>query len=48
MPANRGAATQLTSAAVNAFFADRASIFDGATNGTLTTTGYPGGWNPQP
>jgi pectin methylesterase-like acyl-CoA thioesterase len=39
---------QLTSADVDIFFADRASILSGATNGTLTTTGYPGGWNPQP
>jgi len=39
---------QLTSADVDVFFADRESILSGATDGTLTTTGYPGGWNPQP
>lgn len=39
---------QLTSGDVDVFFADRATILSGATNGTLTTTGYPGGWNPQP
>jgi pectin methylesterase-like acyl-CoA thioesterase len=42
------ASIQLTSADVATFFADRASILGGATDGTLTTTGYPGGWNPQP
>jgi pectin methylesterase-like acyl-CoA thioesterase len=39
---------QLSPANVATFFADRASIFGGATDGTFTTTGYPGGWNLQP
>ena len=39
---------QIPSADVDVFFADRESILSGATNGTLTTVGYPGGWNPQP
>jgi pectin methylesterase-like acyl-CoA thioesterase len=39
---------QLTSADIDVFFANRALILSGATNGTWTTTGYPGGWNPQP
>ena len=39
---------QLKSEDAAIFFADRASIFDGATNGRLSTTGYPGGWEPQP
>jgi hypothetical protein len=39
---------QLESSDVAIFFRDRASILGGATNGTLTITGYPGGWTPQP
>jgi hypothetical protein len=39
---------ELKSDDVAAFFRNRQTIFQGATDGTLTTTGYPGGWNPQP
>jgi len=39
---------QLTDADVAKFFADRATIFGGTSDGTYSTTGYPSGWNPQP
>jgi pectin methylesterase-like acyl-CoA thioesterase len=39
---------QLKSEDAAIFFADRALVFGGATNGRLSTTGYPGGWEPQP
>ena len=39
---------ELKSDDVATFFRNRQTIFQGATDGTLTTTGYPGGWNPQP
>jgi len=39
---------QLESSDAAIFFRDRSSILGGATNGTLTITGYPGGWTPQP
>jgi len=45
---NPGGSLQLPAAAAGTFFPDRATIFGGATDGTYTTRGYPGGWNPQP
>ena len=39
---------ELKSDDVATFFRNRQTIFQGASDGTLTTTGYPGGWNPQP
>jgi hypothetical protein len=45
--ATLGGGLQLSDANVAKFFADRPTVFGGATDGTYTTTGYPGGWNPQ-
>jgi pectin methylesterase-like acyl-CoA thioesterase len=46
--ASLGGSVQLSDADAQTFFRDRATIFGGATNGTYTIIGYPGGWNPQP
>jgi hypothetical protein len=39
---------QLTDANVTTFYANRATILGGATDGTNTMAGVAGGWNPLP